>query len=100
MSKKKQDQEPPKPKTRLYLSMREFSFFSKDTEAVLDELQTIIDSGHILKLEMTQSTSLSADLYTLNLFACSKGYDMGYRYDKDQYKKAQVIVILSKEVSE
>lgn len=87
------------PKPQLHLSMREFSFFSKDTDAVILELKTILDSGHTLCLNMTQSTSLSNDLFTLDrLLAYNAGYEMHMRYKRDEYKQAQVIVILQKEV--
>ena len=89
------------PKPQLHLSMREFSFFSKDTDAVILELKTILESGHTLCLEMTQSTSLSNDLFILDRhLAYNAGYKMHMRYKNDEYQKAQVIVILQKEVSE
>ena len=88
------------PKPQLHLSMREFSFFGKDTDAVILELKTILDSGHSLSLNMTQSTSLSNDLFTLDahLVLPNFGYEMHMRYKRDEYKQAQVIVILQKEV--
>tara|TARA_R110002126_G_C10146403_1_gene471203 strand:- start:129 stop:434 length:306 start_codon:yes stop_codon:yes gene_type:complete len=88
-----------KPKPQLHLSMKDFSFFGKDTDAVILELKTILDSGHTLCLEMTQSTSLSNDLFTLDRhLAYDAGYEMHMRYKRDEYEKAQVIVILQKEV--
>ena len=88
-----------KPKPQLHLSMKDFSFFGKDTDAVILELKTILDSGHSLSLNMTQSTSLSNDLFTLDsqLVLPNFGYEMHMRYKKDD-GKAQVIVILQKEV--
>ena len=85
------------PKKRLHLSMREFSFFGEDTDAVIVELKTILDSGHTLSLNMTQSTSLSNDLFTLDAHLAPE-YEMHMRYKRDEYEKAQVIVILQKEV--
>ena len=86
------------PKTRLHLSMREFSFFGEDTDAVILELKTILDSGHSLSLNMTQSTSLSNDLFTLDAHLAPQ-YEMHMRYKRDKNNgKALVMVILQKEV--
>ena len=85
------------PKTRLHLSMREFSFFGKDKVPLIVELKTILDSGHSLSLNMTQSTSLSNDLFTLDAHLAPE-YEMHMRYKRDDYEKAQVIVILQKKV--
>jgi len=88
---------PEKPKAILTLSMREFSFFGKDNDAVITELKTILDSGHYLSLYMTQSTSLSSDLFTLDAHF-SHTYEMNTRFRTDEYKKAQVIAHLQKKV--
>jgi hypothetical protein len=87
------------PKTRLHLSMREFSFFGKDKDAVITELKTILDSGHTLSLNMNQSTTLSDDLFTLDsqLVLPNFGYEMHMRFPKNN-GKALVMVILQKEV--
>lgn len=98
MNKKNPTPENQKPKAKLHLSMREFSFFGKDNQAVRDEIKSILDSGHSLSLKMTQSTSLSTDLYTLDLMFASQ-YEMHIRFRRDEYKKGQVIVILQQEVS-
>jgi len=98
MSKNNKTQEDQKPKAKLHLSMREFSFFGKDTDAVILELKTILDSGHSLSLNMTQSTSLSNDLFILDMALAQFGYEMHMRYKRDDYEKAQVIVILKKEL--
>ena len=97
MNKTKPTPKDQKPKPRLHLSMREFSFFGKDTDAVILELKTILDAGHTLSLNMTQSTSLSNDLFTLDAHLAPE-YEMHMRYKRDEYEKAQVIVILQKEV--
>ena len=99
MNKTKPTPKDQKPKPRLHLSMREFSFFGKDTDAVILELKTILDAGHTLSLNMTQSTSLSNDLFTLDsqLVLPNFGYEMHMRFPKNN-GKALVMVILQKEV--
>jgi len=94
---KKNNPTPKKPTARLTLSMREFSFFGKDNDAVITELKTILDSGHYLSLYMTQSTALSNDLFILDT-RLSLDYGMNTRFRTDEYEKAQVIVHLQKEV--
>jgi len=84
-----------KPKAKLHMSMRDFSFFGKDNDAVITEMKTILDSGHSLTLNMTQSTSLSSDLWVLNQTFYSS-YEVAYRHRKDDYNKAYVAVILQK----
>ena len=90
---------PEKPKAILTLSMREFSFFSKDNDAVITELKTILDSGHYLRLYMTKSTSLSNDLFILDTALAGFGYEMNTRFTLDDDGKAQVVVILNKKVN-
>ena len=87
------------PEARLHMSMNEFSFFGKDVNSHMKQIRSILDAGHSLKLYMTQSTSLSNDLYKLNRHLASD-YDLHIRYRMDEYKKAQVIVILQMEESE
>lgn len=84
-----------KPKAKLHMSMREFSFFGKDNKAVIAEMKTILDSGHSLSLNMTQSTCLSNDLWELQ-YSFKGIYEMDFRFRKDDYDKAQVIVVLMK----
>ena len=80
----------------LTLSMKDFSFFGKDIEAICQELKTILEAGHYLILNMNQSTTLSDDLFTLDAMLAPE-YEMHMRYKKDN-GKAQVIVILQKKV--
>ena len=83
--------------TRLSLTMKDFSYFSKDRSSINDELKKILESGHFLILEMTTSTSLSQDLYHLHLLTMSnRGVSMHYDYkiQKEYSNKAQVVVIL------
>ena len=97
MSKTAPTPEAPKPKARLNLVMKDFSFFAKDKDLVIDEMFTILDSGHYLTLFMTQSSSLSNDLYTIShLFRYD--YKIDFDFTKDEYDKGQVIVYLEKEV--
>lgn len=90
--------ETPTPKTRLSLTMKDFSYFSKDRSSVNDELKKILGDGHFLILEMTTSTSLAQDLYHLHLLTMSiRGVQMHYDYKiQEQYsnKPAMVVVIL------
>jgi hypothetical protein len=84
---------------QMYLSMREFSFFGKNENSYLRQIRGLLDSGHTLSLYMTQSTSLSNDLYKLNMMLSSK-YEMNIRFRADEYDQAQVIVNLTqREVS-
>ena len=96
MSKNKADQKTPKPKARLHLEMKQFTFFGKDQELMIDEMFTILDSGHTLTLFMTQSTCLSSDLWTLNNIF-QHDYEIHYRFKKDEYDNPQVVVILQME---
>lgn len=94
----KTDPTPEAPPERLCMSMREFSFFAKNKKSYLNEIKKIVDAGHTLTLYMTQSTSLSNDLYILNSnFA--RHYRIEYGFRKDEYDKAQVIVYLEQEVA-
>ena len=97
MNKTKPTPKDQKPKPQLHLSMKDFTFFNTNGHALILELKTILDSGHTLSLYMTQSTTLSNDLYTLDTMLAHFGYEMHMRYKKDD-GKAQVIVILQKEV--
>jgi len=84
--------------TRLSLTMKDFTYFSKDRSSLNDELKKILDSGHFLRLEMTASSSLAQDLYYLHLLTISNhGVEMHYTYKvQEQYsnKPAMVVVIL------
>lgn len=81
---------------RLHMSMNDFSFFSRDVGAVIDEIKIILAQGHTLTLNMTQSTSLSTDLHIIN-DSFNRDYEIHYRFKKDQYEKSQVVVILQME---
>lgn len=84
--------------TRLSLTMKDFTYFSKDRSSLNDELKKILESGHFLILEMTTSSSLAQDLYYLHLLTMnSRGVEMHYDYKiQKQYsnKPAMVVVIL------
>ena len=90
---------PEDPEIGLNLSMDDFSFFGVYKNSVVTQLERLLQQGHYLTLYMTQSTSLSNDLYMIHkLFRAWCRIE--YNFRKDEYDKAQVIVYLEKRVEE
>lgn len=90
---------PEDPEVGLNLNMNDFSFFGAYKNSKVIQIERLLQQGHYLTLYMTQSTSLSNDLYMIDKLFRS-WCRIEYNFRKDKYGKAQVIVYLEKEVEE
>lgn len=88
---------------RLSLTMKNFSFWGKDTDQMKEKLVGLLKSGNFLTLEMNSSTSLTEDLYQLDrmMLHTSGSMDFGFQI-QEQYsnKPPQLLVYLTPNMEE